>query len=310
MAWSKQAIARRSISSCGPLPLWIRTTEVSSGSARVAAGPPRASAQYAASRSLCCGWNPWLNAWLTISSAITRECHAPARRSRPAGRPRPHTRSACPQDARRLPQREVAAPSSPGNQAPRPRHRHVCRVSWAENDRLTNRRTSSPGTRTLASGRSTRAVPLTSGRASVGRMSGFERRCAAALHIGARGAPRRRATGRRCVDVVRGGLHERARLARPGSACRAGYRRAGRSRCRSRRGRGWPGTGGPPVRGNVERPACHRDRAVHRLPEQVTRRERGPGAGQVGGPDPGADRGHRGHDRLPSGIGRSAWTSR
>src|SRR5215510_11776308 len=46
-------------------------------------GPPRASAQYAASRSVCRGWNPWLKAWLTISSAITRECHASARRSRP-----------------------------------------------------------------------------------------------------------------------------------------------------------------------------------------------------------------------------------
>ena len=51
-AWSKQAIARRSISSCAPLPLWIRTTEVSSPYAsEYMGGPPSASAQYAASRS-------------------------------------------------------------------------------------------------------------------------------------------------------------------------------------------------------------------------------------------------------------------
>src|SRR5215510_6985461 len=43
------------------------------------AGPPRASAQYAARRSVCCGWNPWLNAWLTTSSSSTRVCHALAK---------------------------------------------------------------------------------------------------------------------------------------------------------------------------------------------------------------------------------------
>src|ERR1700687_4834045 len=35
-------------------------------------GPPSASAQYAARRSTCWGWKPWLNAWPTTSSAITR----------------------------------------------------------------------------------------------------------------------------------------------------------------------------------------------------------------------------------------------
>ena len=35
-----------------------------------------ASAQYAASRSVCSWWYPWLNAWLTTSSAITRRCQA------------------------------------------------------------------------------------------------------------------------------------------------------------------------------------------------------------------------------------------
>jgi len=42
-----------------------------------------AQPQGGAARWLCCGWNPWLNAWLTTSSAITRACHASARRSRP-----------------------------------------------------------------------------------------------------------------------------------------------------------------------------------------------------------------------------------
>src|SRR6516225_9976925 len=43
-------------------------------------GPPSASAQYAARRSTCWGWKPWLNAWPTTSSAITRRCQASARR--------------------------------------------------------------------------------------------------------------------------------------------------------------------------------------------------------------------------------------
>jgi hypothetical protein len=64
------------------------------GSVRPRSGPrrcrsrgqdrPRASAQWAASRWLCCGWNPWVYAWLTTSSAITRACHASASRSRPS----------------------------------------------------------------------------------------------------------------------------------------------------------------------------------------------------------------------------------
>jgi hypothetical protein len=65
-----------------------------------AAGPPRASAQNAASRWLCCGWNPRLTAWLATSSAITRACRAPARPSRPSLPPRPHPHSACHQTAR------------------------------------------------------------------------------------------------------------------------------------------------------------------------------------------------------------------
>src|SRR6516225_565472 len=47
-------------------------------------GPPSASAQYAARRSTCWGWKPWLNAWPTTWSAITRRCQAAARRRRPS----------------------------------------------------------------------------------------------------------------------------------------------------------------------------------------------------------------------------------
>ena len=32
-------------------------------------------------------WKPWLNAWLTTSSAITLACHAPARRNKPSAPP-------------------------------------------------------------------------------------------------------------------------------------------------------------------------------------------------------------------------------
>ncbi len=48
------------------------------------AGPPRASAQYAASRFVWSGWKPWLKAWLTTSSAMTRSCQARASRRSPS----------------------------------------------------------------------------------------------------------------------------------------------------------------------------------------------------------------------------------
>ena len=68
--------------------LWMRTTCVSSPNAsEYAGGPPTASPQYAASRSVCRGSNPCLNAWLTTSSAITRTCQASASRSMPAAPP-------------------------------------------------------------------------------------------------------------------------------------------------------------------------------------------------------------------------------
>jgi len=35
----------------------------------------------------CLWWKPWLNVWLTTSSAITRACHALARRRRPSSPP-------------------------------------------------------------------------------------------------------------------------------------------------------------------------------------------------------------------------------
>jgi len=37
--------------------------------------------------AVCWGWKPWLKAWLTTSSAITRRCHASARPSRPSSPP-------------------------------------------------------------------------------------------------------------------------------------------------------------------------------------------------------------------------------
>ena len=52
--------ARLSISSCSPLPLCRRTTDDSSPYAvEKVGGPPSASPQYAASRSVWCGSTPW-----------------------------------------------------------------------------------------------------------------------------------------------------------------------------------------------------------------------------------------------------------
>src|SRR4051794_16204905 len=81
-AWAKQASARRSMSWCSPFPECMRSTVLWSPMVSVnVAGPPSCSAQYAASRTSWSSRKPWLNAWLTTSSASTRACQARASRS-------------------------------------------------------------------------------------------------------------------------------------------------------------------------------------------------------------------------------------